>query len=112
MTVERYALHSLSVAASCRGGCTDYTHVISIGANDFAELLWAFGRYIIGGDGYVDPVAFEDVFEVIDGIPTLSFTPVKKVGGASVNGASFERVYCSRTIFATVRVDSIGPKPL
>ena len=92
MTAERYALHSLCAAASCRGGCTDYTHVIVIGANDLAELFQAFGRYTLGGDGYVDPVAFEDVFDVIDGVPTLSFAPVKKVGGASVNGASLEEL--------------------
>ena len=80
------------MAASCRADCTDYTHVIIIGGNDLAELFWAFGRYILGGDGYVDPVAFEDVFEVIDGVPTLSFAPVKKVGGASVNAASLEEL--------------------
>ena len=40
----------------------------------------------------MDPVAFEDVFEVIDGVPTLSFAPVKKVGGASVNAASLEEL--------------------
>ena len=44
-------------------------------------------RYTAGGDGYVDPVAFEDVFEIIDGVPTLTFAPMMRVGGVRVTCA-------------------------
>lgn len=53
----------------------DYTHIINIGNNDFGGLVSAAERYAAGGAGYVDPVAFENVFEVVDGVPTLTFAP-------------------------------------
>eukprot|EP00904_Undaria_pinnatifida_P002394 jgi/Undpi1/12155/HiC_scaffold_5.g01831.m1 len=54
----------------------DYTHVIAIGNNEPNRVLAAFNRYGLGGDGYVDPVAFENVFEVVDGVPSLTFEPM------------------------------------
>ena len=62
-------------------GCTGYTHVIAIGANDMNRVLAAVNRYGIGGDGYVDPVAFENVFEVVDGVPSPTFEPMIRVRG-------------------------------
>ncbi|CAM9196585.1 unnamed protein product [Laminaria digitata] len=52
-----------------------YTHVINIGNNDMGAVFSALNRFTIGGAGYVDPVAFENVFEVIDGVPTLTLAP-------------------------------------
>ena len=92
VAAERYALNSYRATATCRRGFTDYTHIINIGNNDIKELLWAFSRYTIGGDGYVDLVAFEDVFEVIDGVLSLTFAPMMRVGGASVNGATLREM--------------------
>eukprot|EP00904_Undaria_pinnatifida_P002403 jgi/Undpi1/12163/HiC_scaffold_5.g01839.m1 len=54
----------------------DYTHVIFIGANEPNRMLEAFARYAAGGAGYVDPVAFDDVFEIVDGVPSITFVPV------------------------------------
>ena len=59
----------------------DYTHVINIGGNDLEGLRSAAGRYEAGGAGYVDPVAFENVFEDIEGVPTLTFAPLLRVSG-------------------------------
>lgn len=39
-------------------------------------MLEAFARYAAGGAGYVDPVAFDDVFEIVDGVPSITFVPV------------------------------------
>lgn len=61
--------------------CPDYTRFIVIGGNEPTEVFSAAGRYAIGGDGYVDPVAFENVFEVVDGIPHITFEPVIRVRG-------------------------------
>lgn len=61
--------------------CSDYTHVIIIGGIELFRVLQAAARYALGGEGYVDPVAFENVFEVVDGIPTPTFEPVVTVRG-------------------------------
>lgn len=50
-------------------------------------LFSALNRFTIGGAGYVDPVAFENVFEVIDGVPTLTFAPVMRVRVATIASA-------------------------
>lgn len=55
---------------------TDYTHVIFIGANEPTRMLSALARYNAGGAGYVDPVAFDDVFEFVDGVPSVTFVPM------------------------------------
>ena len=67
----------------------DYTHVVFIGSNELIRVAQAFGRYSIGGEGYVDPVAFDKVFEVNattgfpvfdeSGLPVLTFTPMVEV---------------------------------
>lgn len=54
---------------------TDYTHIVLIGANDLSRALEAFLRYSAGGDGYVDPVAFEDVATVVNGTLEFTFVP-------------------------------------
>lgn len=78
--------------------CSDYTHIISLGGNDLAGVVSAFSRYAIGGADYVDPVLFENVFEIVDGIPSLTFEPVIRV-----------RQYCSLRVVFTLR---LGPVPL
>lgn len=64
--------------------CTDYTHVIAIGNNEPNRLLQAFARYSAGGDGYVDPVAFDDVFVANNGTLEFSFVPMITVRAAIV----------------------------
>lgn len=44
-------------------------------------MLDAVTRYGMGGDGYVDPVAFESVFEIVNGVPVLTFEPMIRVRG-------------------------------
>lgn len=66
----------------------DYTHVILIGANELGALSSAVSRYDAGGAGYVDPVAFENVFEVVDGIRTITFAPMMRVSASSLNLAN------------------------
>lgn len=56
-----------------------------MGNNDMGGLFSAMERYTAGGAGYVDPVAFENVFEDIDGVPTLTFAPVMRVSGANTD---------------------------
>ena len=67
---------------------TDYTHIIIIGSNELRRLFSAFSRYTLGGEGYVDPVAFENVFEVEDGVPSLTFEPMITVRGSSARAAT------------------------
>ena len=43
----------------------------------------AFTRYSLGGDGYVDPVAFDNVFEFNNGNLELTFAPMITVRGIS-----------------------------
>lgn len=50
-----------------------------MGTNDMNNLILAASRYNAGGVGYVDPVAFENVFEVVDGVPGLTFEPMVRV---------------------------------
>lgn len=52
-----------------------YTHIISIGGNDFGNVGDAVTRYSLGGDGYVDPVPFEKVFEIVNGTVQPTFVP-------------------------------------
>lgn len=80
-TVEskRCVLGRPSVALLYRVRCSGYSHIIAIGGNEPSSLLDAVTRYTIGGAGYVDPVAFENVFEVVDGVPTLTFEPMIRV---------------------------------
>lgn len=54
-----------------------------MGANDLGALIGALGRYTAGGAGYVDPVAFENVFDIVDGVPTLTFAPVMRVSASN-----------------------------
>ncbi|CAM9275156.1 unnamed protein product [Laminaria digitata] len=54
----------------------DYTHIVFIGANEPSRLLQAVLRYTLGGVGYVDPVAFENVFELKGQTPSLTFGPM------------------------------------
>lgn len=35
----------------------------------------AITRYSLGGDGYVDPVPFENVFEIVNGTVQVTFVP-------------------------------------
>lgn len=67
---------------SCHAWCPDYTHIIFVGANDLGNLALALSRYQIGGAGYVDPVAFENVFEVVNGVPSPTFEPLIRVRAA------------------------------
>ena len=85
-TVRRPALLTVrSVVASVHlPRRQDYTHIVAIGGYEPAQLLSALARYTAGGTGYVDPVAFEDVFEVTDGVPTLTFAPMIRVSGSGV----------------------------
>lgn len=63
-----------------------YTHIIELGANDIEEFFAAVRRYQIGqslkdqgklGDGvYEDPVAFDRIFEIVDGSPRLNVEPL------------------------------------
>ena len=50
-------------------------------------MLDAVTRYGMGGDGYVDPVAFENVFEIVDGVPALTFEPMIRVRGDTTRAA-------------------------
>lgn len=82
----------------------DYTHVINIGANDFGGLMSAADRYTAGGADYVDPVAFDNVFEDIEGIPTLTFAPFMRVSEMTMGqllrmgGGSYSRdIYFGRS---------------
>ena len=43
----------------------------------------AFSRYSLGGVGYVDAVAFDNVFESINGTLELAFVPAITVRGFS-----------------------------
>lgn len=52
-----------------------------IGSIEPTRVLEAYARYTAGGDGYVDPVAYENVFEDVDGVPTLTFAPMIRVRG-------------------------------
>ncbi|CAN0244602.1 unnamed protein product [Scytosiphon promiscuus] len=56
----------------------DYTHVIFIGSNDPGGAADAITRYSLGGEGYVDPVDFDNVFELDaeTGLPVATFEPV------------------------------------
>ena len=56
--------------------CPDYTHVIALGGNEPIRVLQAIARYTIGGTGYEDPVAFADVLEFVNEVPTPTFEPV------------------------------------
>eukprot|EP00904_Undaria_pinnatifida_P002396 jgi/Undpi1/12157/HiC_scaffold_5.g01833.m1 len=56
----------------------DYTHVVAVGGSEPGHLLDAAARYASGGADYSDPIAFENVFEVTDGVPTLSFAPMAR----------------------------------
>ena len=60
---------------------TDHTHIIFTGSNDLSGFLQAASRYSIGEDGYVDPVAFDNVFEFVNGFPSLTVWPVVRVRG-------------------------------
>lgn len=53
-----------------------YTHAIALGANDLRRLGEAATRYSLGGDGYVDPVPFDKIFEIVNGTAQISFVPV------------------------------------
>lgn len=64
-------------ALRCR---IDHTHIIAAGFNDIAGMLEAVSRYRMGGGaGYVDPVAFENVFDIVEGVPQPTFEPVIRV---------------------------------
>ncbi|CAM9756137.1 unnamed protein product [Scytosiphon promiscuus] len=56
----------------------DYTHVIFIGTNELSRVVQAITRYSLGGEGYVDPVAFGNVFELDaeTGLPVPTFEPM------------------------------------
>lgn len=62
--------------------CADYTHVIFIGANELSRVVQAITRYTLGGEGYVDPVDFNLVFDINadTGLPEPTFTPMIEVG--------------------------------
>ncbi|CAM9971094.1 unnamed protein product [Scytosiphon promiscuus] len=59
----------------------DYTHVIFIGANDLFRAVDAITRYSLGGEGYVDPVDFDNVFELDaeTGLPVATFEPASEL---------------------------------
>ncbi|CAM9307731.1 unnamed protein product [Ectocarpus fasciculatus] len=55
----------------------DYTHVVYIGNEDINTHSAAVDRYAIGGEGYVDPVPFDQLYDVTDdGTATLTYEPV------------------------------------
>lgn len=67
--------------------CTDYTHIIAFGGNDLGAVGSAISRYSMGGVGYVDPVATENVFELVYGTLQPTFSPLITVSSKSlVNG--------------------------
>lgn len=70
---------SLAVPYALCDTHADYTHVIALGSNEPNRVLDAVTRYSIGGAGYVDPVAFENVFEIVNGVPSLTFEPMIRV---------------------------------
>ena len=86
------------MSSLCLALCTDYTHVIAIGNNEPNRVLAAFNRYGLGGDGYVDPVAFENVFEIVDGVPSLTFEPMIRVRGSGIE----ELIHVSQLMYSFV----------
>lgn len=60
-----------------------HPHHCHIGRNEPTRLLDAFSRYSLGGVGYVDAVAFDNVFESINGTLELAFVPAITVRGFS-----------------------------
>ena len=44
-------------------------------------MILAASRYNDGRVGYIDPIAFENVFEVVDEVPGLTFEPLVRVRG-------------------------------
>ncbi|CAM9982631.1 unnamed protein product, partial [Ectocarpus fasciculatus] len=91
--IDRYFHEIVDDTSTTKEDTLDYTHVVFIGSNELIRVAQAFGRYSIGGEGYVDPVAFDKVFEVNattgfpvfdeSGLPVLTFTPmVEEVLGA------------------------------
>eukprot|EP00904_Undaria_pinnatifida_P002392 jgi/Undpi1/12153/HiC_scaffold_5.g01829.m1 len=87
----------------------DYTHVIVIGNNEPGRVLAALNRYGLGGDGYVDPVAFENVFEIVDGVPSLTFEPmIREVVAAWQEG--IERLLARGVTGRILLANSASPK--
>lgn len=72
--------HCFVTSCCTYGCCAGYAHVIILGGNDVSHALMAYDRYSLGGPDYVDPVAFHDVFDVINGTAQLTFEPVITVG--------------------------------
>lgn len=56
-----------------------YTHIIDIGGKEHDAVLSAFTRHTTGGVEYVDPVVFENVLEMVNGIPYPTFEPFIRV---------------------------------
>lgn len=84
---------------------TDHTHIIATGFNDIAGMLEAVSRYGMGGAGYVDPVAFENVFKMVDGAPRPTFEPVirVRVSYCSANAALIRSEILYVRVFAETR---------
>lgn len=76
-----YFFSKLFPGCNCSCCCTDYTHVIFIGTNELSRVIEAITRYTLGGEGYVDPVDFFDVFELDadTGLPSPTFEPMIQV---------------------------------
>ena len=58
----------------------DHTHIIALGINDLLLAGFTMSRYVLGGDGYDDPVPFDLVFQTDDsGESVATFEPMIKV---------------------------------
>lgn len=68
-----------------------------IGGNELGGLSSAVTRYTAGGAGYVDPVPFEDVFEIVDGIPAITFAPMMRVRASGLTFANIIQAIVNTT---------------